>query len=382
MSAEHMTSQNDKPVAELDSICQRLGLPCDCWPPSHYQLLGLPEGESDRTRIEAAVHVQMNKIRCYQLSHPEQATVVMNRVAEAYSCLCDVNSKSEYDRSRGLEPKGLTEPGKTAAPKKSMDDTVTDGIRTVVDWDDSTAPPVRASQDSEEEPTTLDDSSTVILPPSKKESNFREDKTEEIIVPPQTADSTQTPPEPAKTKDPEKAYPQKSNPGDRGLGTRKKLYERVVLTRQLYFAWQKVGRYAAQPKKAFSRTAEFRDMVRRLEEVESLLVEFPPILGHPGTPGYRISILARDEDPITAFKEMDLSERENMAKEWWSSYHLIKDHLNFLRHEIRERKKEGMVKKLFRPIRSLVSDYSGWVIFLLLGSFLLAACIVLMVNIG
>src|SRR5438874_1811419 len=79
-------------------ICEWLGLDSQTWPPDHYRLLGLDPGEADPERIEEHVHERLEKVRCYQLIHPEQVTEAMNRLAQAFVCLTDPAAKRAYDR--------------------------------------------------------------------------------------------------------------------------------------------------------------------------------------------------------------------------------------------------------------------------------------------
>src|SRR5262245_51435634 len=75
-------------------LCSWLGLPEMQWPPDHFALLGLKPGECDLRQIEKTVQDRMAKLRCYQLSHPEEATEGMNRVAQAFITLTEAAAKS------------------------------------------------------------------------------------------------------------------------------------------------------------------------------------------------------------------------------------------------------------------------------------------------
>jgi hypothetical protein len=83
----------------LEWICSCLQLPAGSWPPDHYTLLGLKLGEADSRRIEQRVQERMEKLRPYQLTHTEQATEAMNRLAQAFVCLTDPAAKRAYDAS-------------------------------------------------------------------------------------------------------------------------------------------------------------------------------------------------------------------------------------------------------------------------------------------
>src|SRR6266852_979511 len=87
-----------------DKIYSWLGLPSGHWPPDHYSLLGLKPGEGDIARIEHHVQERLAKLRCYQLSHPDQATEAMNRLAQAFMCLTDPEAKKCYDRRCSGQP--------------------------------------------------------------------------------------------------------------------------------------------------------------------------------------------------------------------------------------------------------------------------------------
>ena len=105
---------------ENDKIRAWLGLPAGNWPPDHYALLGLSPGEVDAARIEQHVHDRLAKLRCYQLSHPEQATEAMNRLAQAFMCLTDPKAKQAYDRTvcaTGTKPHAVKPDQPTPLPR-------------------------------------------------------------------------------------------------------------------------------------------------------------------------------------------------------------------------------------------------------------------------
>jgi hypothetical protein len=86
----------------VELICSVLGLSPSRWPPDHYALLGLEPGEADAARIEERVLERMERLRPYQLAHPESVTDAMNRLAQALVCLTDPDARSAYDAT--LQP--------------------------------------------------------------------------------------------------------------------------------------------------------------------------------------------------------------------------------------------------------------------------------------
>src|SRR6516165_6342633 len=83
----------------IELICNALGLPPDRWPPDHYALLGLPAGDVDSAAVEERVLDRMERLRRYQLAHPDAVTDAMNRLAQALVCLTDPAAKAAYDAS-------------------------------------------------------------------------------------------------------------------------------------------------------------------------------------------------------------------------------------------------------------------------------------------
>src|SRR5437899_5445108 len=78
-------------------ICSCLGLPANRWPPDHYTLLALEPRETDTRQIEQRVQERTEKLRRYQLTHADQVTDGMNRLAQALVCLTDPVAKQAYD---------------------------------------------------------------------------------------------------------------------------------------------------------------------------------------------------------------------------------------------------------------------------------------------
>ena len=94
-----------------------LELKSEHWPPNHYALLGLNEGEGAADEIELRVLDRMERLRSYQLVHPDLVTEGMNRLAQALNCLTDLEAKKNYDQTLGLRQPVVKPPvPKKAAP--------------------------------------------------------------------------------------------------------------------------------------------------------------------------------------------------------------------------------------------------------------------------
>src|SRR5438132_11644234 len=121
-------------------ICSWLGMPADRWPPDHYALLGLNAGEARVDVIEQHVHDRLAKVRCYQISNPEQATEAMNRLAQAFMCLTDPEAKKTYDGTLGLCTAETVAVATLPRPKRKLEDTSV-SEQTQLDWSKVQVPP-------------------------------------------------------------------------------------------------------------------------------------------------------------------------------------------------------------------------------------------------
>ncbi|MBM4068561.1 MAG: hypothetical protein FJ271_06400 [Planctomycetes bacterium] len=345
---------------EHQPICKWLGLPTDSWPPDHYSLLGLKSGEGDVALIEQHAHDRLAKLRCYQLSHPEQATEAMNRLAQAFMCLSDPASKREYDLQRaGLRAGSAAattgeSTSATVAVANVSDDTAV-GPKTQVDWR-QTPPPVRGP---------------ALMAATVASANEHVDQpetacaaaTETVAAPTRIPAST-----PASVPDvpigqavsPPPECPATSFDARRGLGTFPALIERIDLTRQLLIAWDKAGRYLNRPKRRLSRDSEQIDLTRRLEQIHDSVARFPPIVGKPGQPGYRVVAMARLEMTALMFGMLDAQQREALARDWLAGRVVLLEHRTFLLREFKARRRLSLFRRGFRACRAFINDHPGW----------------------
>lgn len=335
-----------KAAMNYDAICRWLKLTDVQWPPDHYTLLGLPRGEADPVRIETAVYDKMARVRCYQLSHPDLVTEAMNRLAAAFACLSQADSKQRYDDSLGLPPRPLAAaPASPATPSvrgNSADETITGGLSAVVDWRQTT-PPVRhpaAAGETVEIPRVAAPVAEELTPPTAA--------VKELAVPT------------AKPADPILELARKSRSARRGLGTRRALVERVRLTRRLLLVWQRVGRLCGHARRSLTGEKDQQYLKYWLAQVEELVQEFPPIFGRPAQPGYRVAILAQDEDPVREFERMELAEREQLALDWKTASGFLQTHRQFLRKLIRDRRRQSRLIRWTVPLTGWIEDHPRW----------------------
>lgn len=82
----------------FDPYLEWLQVPANRRPPNHYDLLGLPDFESDVVRIRAAGLTRTGQVRRYQLGrHAEDALRLIGELSAAYDCLTTPERKLQYD---------------------------------------------------------------------------------------------------------------------------------------------------------------------------------------------------------------------------------------------------------------------------------------------
>jgi hypothetical protein len=339
-------------------ICVWLNLSSSDWPPDHYALLGLQRGETDRVLIEKHVHERLARLRCYQLSQPEQASAAMNLLAQAFSCLTNPVAKQLYDaqlpgaavlaqvitataqNTRESEiPTERMEPiaiptvasavvaGSTIAVELLPAEAV---VGTQIDWQTAAAPPVRMVVSA--------------APPATQ------------------APSAVVQPEPVDPLAREIEYALASRAARRGLATRRQLFERVWLTRQLVREWQLIGKTLARLGNQPRRPADEADLGEGLHAVAEYLRDFPRLLGRPGMPGYRVTALRRQRPMCKAIQELEPEQRKTLVKDWLAGHTLLLGYRRTLLRELRRRRRSSGPSQAVATTRAWISDNAGMVL--------------------
>jgi hypothetical protein len=350
-------------------ICNWLEIAETAWPPDHYRLLGLEPGEPNVARIEEQVHRRLESVRRYQLTHPDLVTEAMNRLAQAFVCLTDPAAKRAYDvellGDAAPEPPSpvvavqeapplawLHQASEELVPVKAENAEVPSESR-----DEGPAipllpaEPVEAAADEGQAriPTTLAGPPLDATPP-------------DIVIPEGLPGSDTLPT--AEKLDPAAAEASAAR-ARRGIGTKRTLYFRIARTRKLLAAWERAGRYLAQPHRRIARPAEAMDLIRLLARIQSLLRGFPPVLGQAGQPGYLVVALATQPAPVPMFQTLLPSQRDALAQHWEAGRKFLAAHCQFLRREARARRKRSRLGRAARAVASFVAEYPEYVLFAL-----------------
>lgn len=354
-------------------LCCWLGVPDHSWPPDALTLLGLESGEPNLLEVETQVQERMARLRCYQVSHPEEATEGMNRLAQAF-----IEVTEKLDRRReavtvavarlpGGASSGNAQPGIASPERRTrllvQDDTAVEQPRRA-DWR-SSPPPVR--QEPEPGSPPEEGNETLLEPPAS------ETMVNEVVAPLPVAPSP-APAAPAPPVDPIVELARHSREARRGLGTLNRLLERIHLNRALRLAWCKVGKYLKRPDRKL-KPAEENDLSRRMDRIfrQVLDEEFPGFMGRPGLPGYRVVAMARLEMTAQMFKVLGEKERQDLARDWAEGEKVLLEHHRFLRQELRAHRRRSLVENTWAALMAPLRDHPGIAGTIAVGIFLLAA---------
>jgi hypothetical protein len=316
------------------------------WPPDHYRLLGLPQGEADLALIEQRVHQRLDEVRRYQVAYPEPATEAMNRLAQAFVCLTDSQKKKAYDESLHLP---------VAEPPPTIEMPVSPPV--------STEPVVeRKAEPLREEPFSfLYDANAmgpggIPLPPVRVVAEVPavvEPQAEEVesLGPPPLPP---VPPPPPRVPVEEVMRTANSSPKVcKGLATRRALYRRIALTRQVLQSWTELGKYLENPERPLNR-AQAVEMYRLIEQIEDELSEFP-LMGELGQQGYLILSLTR-VNKSKNLVNLDPTQRDSLSRDWKGGLTFLLAHLHYLREKVREVRRLSWWQRTTCSARAILNE--------------------------
>jgi hypothetical protein len=352
-----------------EMICTWLGLADKSWPPDPYALLGLSPAECDAPTIEKRVHERMTKLRCYQLSHPEEATEGMNRVAQAFIYLVEQHCprtppKPPPPPKAAPAPPAAAEPPRVAAPatpppvRRVGGDTAI-AQQTKLDWQ-AAPPPVRGTRKAPlpAVPVAAPEPPPP-APPAEEERAAPAESEAEVI----------------------RNLAEESEEARAGLVTLQQVVARVESTRQLLIAWRKAGRYLANSKRKLTRSVEKADFGRRLEALLEAAEAYPAFVAHPGRPGYHAVALAHLEITPEMFNAMGDEPREQLARDWVLTHRVLLAHRVFLLRQFKSLRRRGRLGRVAHTLN--VSLHEHPVLWTGLGAAVgITACVLLILLIA
>ncbi len=313
-----------------EMLCGWLGLPKTAWPPEPRTLLGLRPEDQDPALIETRVQERMSKLRCYQLSYPEEATEGMNRLAEAFISLTETRKKQD---SAILPP---------ASPAPAT---------ATADWREA-PPPVQ--HEPEDAPQAIVEPASV-----------------EVAV----AQPFAAPAKPIRRgMDPRllRELAVESDEATSNLATLEAVIERVDRTRILLHAWDRLGKSLKSTSKKVT-PKESEAFATRLNKVAHAIEDYPAFLGHPGKPGYRVVVQARLGIPLATVRAMNEEQREDLLADWQAGRQILLEHRKYLLKLFKSMRRRTAAGLVLHAVRAMVNDYPLWT---LAGAFVVVASIV------
>jgi hypothetical protein len=350
-------------------ICSWLKIPPERWPPDHYTLVGLPQGESDAARIERHIHERHEWLLRYQLAHPEQVTEALNRLAQAFICLTDPAAKRAYDVALLGKPLEQDVPAKETAskPEESLLPVPPPGAerRQTPDplgwlygpWTEGTRDKLAAALVGNQPAAETASGPTAEVPPAEPAANGAAGAAPMPATAPSAEVEKPRLPPPAPT-DPVVEAAQ-SAIARRGLGTKRALYYRISRTRQLLRTWVQVGKYVGDATTQLRKRSDAVELVRLLTNIRQLLQGFPPLLGQAGQPGYLVIALARQPMILQTFLALLPTQREALVRDWQAGLALLAAHRLFLREELWGLRRKSRLGRSLRAVQALFGEHPG-----------------------
>jgi hypothetical protein len=335
-------------------ICTWLGLADKRWPPDPYALLGLTPGECDGPRIETRVQERMAKLRCYQLSHPDEATEGMNRVAQAFIALVEKHCPRSGASRPPVHAATSAPSGDKRTPQPlAVGDTAV-GQHAKLDWE-AAPPPVRAAKSGPLHAIPVGLPETAGAPRLDSAEPSPPAETEEQVI---------------------RSLAEESDDARAGVLTLQAIIARADLTRQLLIAWRKAGRYLALPKRKLTRPAEKSDFTHKLEALLEAADRYPDFIAHPGRPGYRAVALAHLGITPEVFNAMGEEPREQLARDWTLAHKILLAHRTFLLRQFKALRRRGPLGRAAYILRISLRDH--WVMWSGLVAMVAVSAVVLL----
>lgn len=344
------------------------------WPPSHYALIGLADGAGTSEEIEARVLERLERLRRYQLPHPEEATVGMNLLAKALDCLTNPESRRSYDRSLGLvpsEPEAVPEPvddllSKLFAEGRLLPTPGTIPAESILP-ESISLPSLDDEIDLDEEPAFADMPDVVLV-------ELDEDDDGELpaaIILPEPKLLPEAPPAPSKSA---KLPPPLRKVSDRPRSRARELYADLARIRKVLRLWERARPYMSDLERTLNRRTDSLALLGWLAELRPLLPTVSDLIGYPQQPGNIVAALARQRLVLDMFRTLLPSQRDALAKDFRAAHYRLAEEYNQLRAQVRRRTEKDFVRATWNPLLKHLAHYPEWFL-LLMGMMILLVAI-------
>lgn len=284
------------------SIRDWLGLPPGPWPPDHYALLGLEPGAGDFAAIEARVLDRMERLRTYQLRHPEAVTEGMNRLAQALVCLTDPVARAAYDRQLGIAP----------APFEVVEDELPEPPAEV-----TPVPGARQQNLPYEVVEPADEQPYEVLADASDELPYALDELPAFEVVPDLA--TRAPQRPRKAP----------------KLKRRTIYRRLAALRRATRAWEALRPVLGTPGEPLATPVSVFTFLRALADARAALPGAAFAFEGARPPGSTVLALVRLPSVLSTVRGLLLSQRKAVARDWHHGHALLRREYAALRQLVR-----------------------------------------------
>jgi hypothetical protein len=321
-------------------LCTWLDVSATPWPPSHYALLGLAPGEGAAEEVEQRVLERMERLRHYQLTHPDLVTEGMNLLAQAMICLTDPVARREYDRPLGVGPPAERSAPPTSAPAQP--------------------PASRREPAAEPQVPVLEFEPEPVYSLDESETRDGEPMADAIIIPELAEESLPLPDEAEAEPDDfdERPLPEIDEQWvvervdwvHERRKYRRRLYAELVRIRRVLHIWEQLRSYLDEPEKAFSRRTDTVAFMNLLADLRPLLASVQDLVGSSGQAGNLIAVLSRQQLVVEMFRSLLPSQRDALARDCQAAHYVLMERYRDIRDELRTLTAKGFRRRIWWPM--------------------------------
>lgn len=157
-----------------------LNLPSGPWPPDYFTLLELSHDETSPEEIEERVFVRMERLRKYQITHPEVVSEGMNLLAKAMDTLTDPANRQSYLLTLGIKSPSPHRPDEPTPNLLPLDEPVSPEKRG--DFNENSIPSALPSDTDDPEALLLE---PIYLEEIEEEIEAEEEEISQAIILPE-----------------------------------------------------------------------------------------------------------------------------------------------------------------------------------------------------
>ncbi|MCZ2343178.1 MAG: hypothetical protein LC104_15500 [Bacteroidales bacterium] len=279
---------------DTDQLASWLGLPPGHWPPEDRALLGFGSEPVDAAQIEARTLALMDKLRPYQLLHPELVTEGMNRLAQAMLTL-SVAPAASATRDLPTESLSSVMPAERYAFAK-----------------EEPPPPVP--------PAPVSDQEMVIEPAFSEE-----------VLDFFSSSLPRTPEPPLRFTGLESV----THPLAGTLTNRRELYRTLIALRRLRRAWVGLRESVADPTALLDTPAAVCTFLEQCARLRALALWRGRDPLWPAFAGHMVWSIVTLPTPLVVFRSLMPMQRETLARDWTAGLQALTQQQELYRQHLR-----------------------------------------------